>query len=161
MINVLLTPISFLDLTKVRAHGSGFLLAHWLWTVYLQPGRRKTQKRHKMKTFVYNVNKIRLFTETGEGFLLQIVQSARCMAAPCRWLWALTGATESLLPQPEKHALANAAVCWLVKMFHPPNMLPVPLCHLQEIEHTENSSFEELNGADSLKATVTLWEKLQ
>lgn len=37
----ILTPISDLDLTNVRAQGSGFLLAHWLWTVYLQPEEKK------------------------------------------------------------------------------------------------------------------------
>lgn len=45
-----LTPISFLDLTKVRVQGSGFLLAHRLWTVYLQPaGKNKYLNEFKTK----------------------------------------------------------------------------------------------------------------
>ena len=46
------------------------------------------------------------------------------------WLRALTGAAESLLAEAEQHALTHAAVGRQVKVLHPPNMLPIPLCHL-------------------------------
>lgn len=134
---LVLTPISFLDFTKVRAQGSGFLLAHWLWTVYLQPGDKQTfewvwdkpinsDKKKKKNSAVANMIQMEKVwpARSFELFL-------KCMAAPCRWLWVLTGAAEALLPEAEQHALTHAAVRRLVKVLHPPNVLPIPLCHLR------------------------------
>lgn len=48
----------------------------------------------------------------------------------CRLVASLTGAAESLLSESEQHVLTHTTVSRLVIVLHPPDMLPIPLCHL-------------------------------
>lgn len=54
----------------------------------------------------------------------------RCADAPWWLLCALTVAAESLLPEAEQHVQTHTAISRLIKVLHPPDVLPIFLYHL-------------------------------
>lgn len=58
--------------------------------------------------------------------------------APAWCVQVLTGAAQPLLPQAQQQTLAHVAVNGPVEVFHPPEVLPVRLGHLEEKESVRN-----------------------
>ena len=61
---------------------------------------------------------------------VRLLQRMRCADAPWWLLCALTVAAESLLPEAEQHVQTHTAISRLIKVLHPPDVLPIFLYHL-------------------------------